>query len=123
MNARQLEKLGIPSFCAGEAIAVIQRLASQNNLRNRDIKETLKSLAAAPDKFLNDDDWGSLAHCLSEANSQPAAREPIAYPTWGDQIDPAAHAQMRLACQLPMAVGAALMPDAHVDTVYLSVVC
>ncbi len=114
MNARQLEKLGIPSFCAGEAIAVIQRMASSNNLRNRDIKATIKSIVAAPEEFLTDSDWGTLAQSLSEMNAQPAAQEPISYPTWGNEIDPAAHAQMRLACQLPMAVGAALMPDAHV---------
>src|SRR5690606_7599473 len=36
------------------------------------------------------------------------------YRTWGDEIDPAAHAQMRDACRVPSAVGAALMPDAHV---------
>src|SRR5690606_29139462 len=36
------------------------------------------------------------------------------YRTWGDDIDGGAHAQMRQACALPMAVGAALMPDAHV---------
>ncbi|MFM7843369.1 MAG: RtcB family protein, partial [Planctomycetota bacterium] len=38
----------------------------------------------------------------------------IPYPTWGSDIDPAAHSQMGQACRLPMAVGGALMPDAHV---------
>ena len=42
-------------------------------------------------------------------------REPIAYRTWGASgIDPESHVQMRQACALPMATGAALMPDAHV---------
>ncbi len=41
-------------------------------------------------------------------------REPVAYRTWGTDIDPAAHAQMRQSCSLPMVVGGALMPDAHV---------
>ena len=43
-----------------------------------------------------------------------SSREPISYRTWGDDIDTAAHEQMRDACQVPNAVGAALMPDAHV---------
>jgi len=38
----------------------------------------------------------------------------ITYQVWGSRIDEAAHAQMRQACEVPMAVGAALMPDAHV---------
>ena len=36
------------------------------------------------------------------------------YKTWGaDGIDENSHAQMQKACELPMAVGGALMPDAH----------
>jgi tRNA-splicing ligase RtcB len=36
------------------------------------------------------------------------------YAVWGQEIDPAAHEQMRNACRLPVSVAAALMPDAHV---------
>ncbi len=114
MNARQLEKLGVPSFCAGEAINAIQRLAREDKLRNRDIKEIIKRVVAAPQDFATDEHWGELARSLSAMAEEPIAREPIDYPTWGSDIDQAAHAQMRLACRLPMAVGAALMPDAHV---------
>ncbi len=114
MNARQLEKLGVPAFCAGEAITAIQRLVSEDKVRNKNIKDAVKSVVASPQDFLQDENWGELARSLLEAEVEPAAREPIAYPTWGTEIDPAAHAQMRLACELPMAVGAALMPDAHV---------
>ncbi len=38
----------------------------------------------------------------------------LTYDVWGDEIDEQAHAQMRNACSLPVAAGAALMPDAHV---------
>ena len=38
----------------------------------------------------------------------------IDYKTWGAEvIDEQSHKQMRDACQLPVAVKAALMPDAH----------
>ena len=40
--------------------------------------------------------------------------EPIEYRTWGTDIEGSAHHQMRQACAVPHAVGAALMPDAHV---------
>ncbi len=36
------------------------------------------------------------------------------YPSWGDDIDPEARAQMDAAASLPVAVTGALMPDAHV---------
>jgi len=114
MNSRQLEKLGVPAFCAKEAIVAIQRLVSEQKIRNKEIKETVQLVVASPQAFLSDEHWGQLAQSLVEIVAEPVAREPIAYPTWGSNIDQAAHAQMRLACRLPMAVGAALMPDAHV---------
>lgn len=48
------------------------------------------------------------------AQATPLNREPISYRTWGTDIDTGAHEQMRNACQVPNAVGAALMPDAHI---------
>jgi tRNA-splicing ligase RtcB (3'-phosphate/5'-hydroxy nucleic acid ligase) len=114
MNARQLEKLGVPAFCAGKAISAIQRLASEGKLRNKDIKETVKAIVARPEDYTADPHWSQLANSLIEMEQTPIPREPIAYPTWGTDIDQAAHAQMQTACKLPMAVGAALMPDAHV---------
>ena len=39
---------------------------------------------------------------------------PIAYRQWGTDLDANARQQMENACQLPVSVAAALMPDAHV---------
>jgi hypothetical protein len=36
------------------------------------------------------------------------------YPSWGNDIDPEARAQMDAAMALPVAAAGALMPDAHV---------
>jgi tRNA-splicing ligase RtcB len=66
-----------------------------------------------PQAHLADPIWGELARELTAQDAVPAERA-IEYCTWGDDIDVAAHAQMRVACQLPIAVAAALMPDAHV---------
>ncbi len=61
-----------------------------------------------------DEHLGSLARAvIKDREFVPA--EPVAYRTWGaDEIDEPSHAQMRQACRVPVAVGAALMPDAHV---------
>ncbi len=72
------------------------------------------AVVAHPADYLTDEIWGELARSLGESGQGAAKNEPIAYPTWGSEIDPAAHAQMRVACSLPMASAAALMPDAHV---------
>jgi tRNA-splicing ligase RtcB len=44
---------------------------------------------------------------------QDVPSEPLKYPTWGQDIDDAAHHQMQTACMLPIARAGALMPDAH----------
>lgn len=117
MNARQLEKLGLPTECIPTAIASIQRLVSGEGFRGKDIKKELKALAADPNAYVEDPHWGALAkECLEALDpaSSGTSLQQIEYPTWGEDIDAGAHVQMEQACRLPMAVAGALMPDAHV---------
>jgi tRNA-splicing ligase RtcB len=116
MNRRQLQKLGIPPHATSAAIDALRTAASQDlgfGLKGKRAKTLVHQVAVAPQDYLDDPVWGSLARLLQQRDSQPL-REPISYRTWGDQIDPAAHQQMQAACRVPAAVAAALMPDAHV---------
>ncbi len=124
MNSRQLEKLGVPADCFSAAIRAIRSAADAGELRALNVKQTIKDILQSPKDHTADPHFGALARELVLANA--AAEEaalghgarlaaPIPYRTWGESgIDPASHIQMRQACSLPMAVGAALMPDAHV---------
>lgn len=112
MNARQLEKLGVPNDLIPMAIAAIQEMARQGS-RNKNVKETIRSIVEQPLDFQSDPLWGAFAHAMTNAEKEPELRS-IEYPTWGSDIDQGAHAQMKQACMLPMAVGGALMPDAHI---------
>lgn len=113
MNARQLEKLGVPAGCVKSAIVGIQSAAEAGELRTLNIKQLIAAILASPADHLADPHFGRLAQDVLDAG-KIVVREPITYRTWGDSgIDPASHVQMRQACALPMAVGAALMPDAH----------
>lgn len=111
MNTRQLRELGVPDDCISAAIGAVQMAAQQH--KGREIKEQIRQVLAAPRDFAGDETFGKFAQALLAA-SEFVKSEPIAYRTWGDDIDPAAHAQMRQACAVPSARGAALMPDAHV---------
>lgn len=113
MNARQLEKLGIPRHAVGYAIQAIQQLIADPQAGRRHVRERLRQVAEQPQLFVGDPVLGALARELLEVEP-PQVVEPLTYRTWGSQIDEAAHQQMRDACQIPGAVGAALMPDAHV---------
>lgn len=115
MNARQLEKLGVPIECVPVAITTIQNVIREKGFRGKNVKETIASLVDNPQAYLADEYWGAFAQSMidvaTELEQVPA--EPIAYPTWGEDIDQAAHDQMLTACQLPIARAGALMPDAH----------
>ena len=113
MNARQLEKLGIPRHAVNQAIRAIQLLVESPEFDKRTIKDRLRLVAENPQLFLGDAVLGGLARELVESDPVPEF-VPIEYRTWGTNIDEGAHQQMRDACRIPAAVGAALMPDAHI---------
>ena len=113
MNARQLEKLGIPRSAAKWAVIAVQQLSKDRTLSKSDIKRRIKQVADSPALFDGDPILSDLAREL-QGEPEPEVGQEISYKTWGEQIDQAAHRQMRDACCLPSAKGAALMPDAHV---------
>jgi tRNA-splicing ligase RtcB (3'-phosphate/5'-hydroxy nucleic acid ligase) len=116
MNRKQLQKLGVPPDCAKAAIVALGRAAEQGTgmgLKGQRARQLVAEVVGNPHTFEADAIWGELARELL-AEETPVVREPISYRTWGSDIDEGAHVQMRQACQVPSAVGAALMPDAHV---------
>lgn len=118
MNIKQITGAGVPIHLAQDALVQVLAAIREHGLRGKEIKDHVKACAADPQAFLQDPVWAGLAACLTAEPVDEIGRdfnlEPIAYRTWGDLIDEACHNQMRNACHLPMARGAALMPDAHV---------
>src|SRR5690349_4882545 len=115
MNARQLEKLGVPGDCIKSAILAIQNASEAGLLRTLNVKQVIKDILDRPNDHLLDPNFGQFARDVLESGAPAEVHEPIAYRTWGDSgIDAQSHVQMKQACALPMACGAALMPDAHV---------
>jgi tRNA-splicing ligase RtcB len=113
MNSRQLQKLGVPDDCVKSAIVAIQNATKVGGLKGKLIKQTIKDVVDRPEDFTEDDHFGEFAQDII-ADREFVRPEPIEYRTWGSDIDKASHAQMKQACGVPMAAGAALMPDAHV---------
>lgn len=111
MNNHQLEKLGVPRECFKAALIGIQRAAKAG--LGKQVKQLIEAVVADPGAHREDPVFHELATDLVEAVAF-TPKEPISYRTWGAEgIDENTHVQMRQACSLPMAVGAALMPDAH----------
>jgi tRNA-splicing ligase RtcB len=113
MKYSKLIRLGVPDECVRTATQVVQQAAERQQLRGKALRTQLQKVCAAPQAFVTDELFGVLAKdILSQRASQPP--EPISYRTWGQEIDKASHQQMRQACAVPLARGAALMPDAHI---------
>jgi len=113
MNTTQLRKLGVPDDCITVAIQAIQTAVSSGGYKGREVKEVIGQVVARPAEHTGDPYFGHLASSLIDREAE-VIRDPIPYTTWGTDIDAGAHVQMRQSCALPNAVGAALMPDAHV---------
>jgi len=110
--------MGVPDDCTTEAICAIQLLA-KNGIRGNAAGHLIEQCLNSPNDYLECSSLSIFAQALLSRTQEPTTRwpvrtEPVLYETWGEDIDDASHAQMKTACQLPMAVGAALMPDAHV---------
>ena len=114
MNRKQLRKLGVPEFCINTAVTAVQQAATADSIRGRVLRDRLQEVLDNPAMFVGDSPFSPLAQELLSYDIPLEPREPVDYQTWGTEIDEGAHEQMRNACAVPSAVGAALMPDAHI---------
>lgn len=117
MKKRELLNLGFPHGPLVSAALVACGHAARDGRTGAEIRATIESLLANPELLRGDPHFGEIAAALTQPDSAAgnyALRADPHYAVWGDDIDDHAHAQMRDACRLPIAVAGALMPDAHV---------
>ena len=113
MNTKDLIRLGVPP---GEASRRGMEYIARYILKGLDKSELAEDVAAVvhdPASFVDDELRGEFAKALTRC--QRTIREaPAVWRQWGEGLEPEAINQMGRACQLPVAVSGALMPDAHV---------
>jgi tRNA-splicing ligase RtcB len=113
MNTQDLARLGVPAGVPTHCAFAFIRAYVEAGLDPSKLPDEVAAIVAAPETFLGDALRDELAKAL--AGRGPAMREtPVAWQQWGDGLESEALNQMRRACQLPVAVAGALMPDAHV---------
>jgi tRNA-splicing ligase RtcB len=118
MKNRALVAMGIPAgACAEEAKRLIAD-AHASGSTVRAAGDALRPVVAAPEAYLGDATYGTLAARLKahhEAVREFVPRASMApYRVWGEHLEPDSLRQLQNACSLPVAVAGALMPDAHV---------
>ncbi len=114
MKQRELRNLGLPR---GAPIKLAGRLIKEgiaSGLDKERVRARLRAVIGEPRQHTADPYFGPLAR---ELIGQPAGFSPREQPApwrqWGEDLDEAAVAQLRTACELPVAHCGALMPDAH----------
>jgi len=94
--------------CAAAAAAGLDKAA---------IRETIAALVADPKAYAVDPHFGALADAIAGVKAAQQLYVPRAeaapWRQWGTDLEPSAVDQLRNACNLPVAVAGALMPDAH----------
>jgi tRNA-splicing ligase RtcB len=112
MKAKDLQKMGVPY---GKPTELAQAFMARFRLKGGEIsalRGEIQAVLDAPVDFLNDPLRGAFAKALTEVPVfEPC--EPAPWKLWGKDLEPESVKQMERACQLPISVQGALMPDAH----------
>jgi tRNA-splicing ligase RtcB len=113
MDEADLLHLGIP---AGEPLRrgldFVYRFLLKGGDKER-LAAEVEAVVRDPAAFKKDPLRAEFARALLKAPS-PIRPVAVSYRRWGADLEPGAVMQMERACQLPVAVAGALMPDAHI---------
>jgi len=122
INGKKLRKRGWPAGpMIGAAIRVSDKLRKEGK-NDRAILARLEYVRVNPKECRDDDPCFPLAEAVLASHSRKKKEKvkevrdtPLKAPVWGESIiDPEAIKQLKNAMRLPVTVGGALMPDAHV---------
>lgn len=113
MNTKDLIRLGVPP---GESMRRGMEFIAKFILKGGDkteLPETVEAVVKQPSEFTKDALRGEFAKALLKSQ-RPLQTATAPWQQWGEGLDPEAINQLARACQLPVSVAGALMPDAHV---------
>ncbi len=116
MRTRDLDRLGIPKGAPTQAAIQLGQRARELNLKRAELLARLAEVVKDPEAFRDHTSFGGLALALIEqrvVEESYERDEPAPYRQWGVDLEPQSVEQMKRACELPVSVRGALMPDAH----------
>ena len=116
MNARQLEKLGIPPGAVAAAQRLVAESARAAGIDRKQLKARLAELVADTESAAEDPIFGELARAIlgeQQKRTYIPRESPAPVRIYGTGLEGEALSQMHNAANLPVAVAGALMPDAH----------
>lgn len=113
MNKSHLRVLGVPNGPALDAayttmIRLFAKGADADSVSGR-----IAATVADPAAYTEDAEYGELARALTLPTNYTPRAEPAPWKSWCVDAEPGALQQMKNSMNLPVAIGGALMPDAH----------
>lgn len=118
MKTRELENLKVPHGTPMQMAKTLCARAAEGGMNKAAIRELVVSVIANPEGFRLDPLTGAFAESLlthaRDVSTFTPRERPAPWKNWGVGLEPESIAQMSRACDLPVAVAGALMPDAHV---------
>lgn len=118
MKTRDLIEMGIPRGECVDAARAACIKAAQGGMKKRVLADFVASVASHPDRYTDDAVFGDVAQMIIAHRDSQGSFVPreigAPYHQWGRDLDEKSIQQMHAACELPVAVQGALMPDAHV---------
>ena len=112
MKAEDLRKMGVPH---GKPTRLAQEFMARFRLKGGAVsalRSEVQAILDAPAQFLEDPLRSAFAKAMSGV-SVFALGKSVPWKQWGSNLDEESVKQMERACQLPISVQGALMPDAH----------
>ena len=113
MKSEQLNKIGIPQGPPMNLAFKAVKILVAEGKRKSDILSILGEVANHPTRYLSDTTFAELAKSLESGRYIPR-ETPAPYKQWGTNLESESIQQMKNACNLPVSIAGALMPDAHV---------
>ena len=113
MKADELRKMGLTDNKARKLAFEVIKKQFREERSVAAVSAGVADVIADPVAFLSDPDWAELAEYLTNVQQFTPRATPAPWKQWGADLDENAIEQMRNACDLPVAVSGALMPDAH----------
>lgn len=116
LNGKKILKLGVPH---GPAVGLALKgwPSAADTLGTNQARNLIERIVAEPHLYLEDPHFSELAAFLDAKAEGPAVfvprEEPAPWKQWGSDIEGGAIMQLVNSTRLPVAVRAALMPDAH----------
>lgn len=114
MNNKELYQIGVPAGKGRELVGHAIKALRELDVEIDAIRSELIAVVDGNTEDIDHELWNPFLDYLSSIPTFKPRETPAHWKQWGEDLEEDSVKQMENACELPVAVSGALMPDAHV---------